>query len=90
MWIQPDNIFEITNLNQANLMDLHERYGHVSFDTFLSLPEAQKIENPEKQHCDACAEGKSVKPASRSSRQPIRTTRVLEQVHIDLMGPLKE
>ena len=39
MWVKPD---EPAKIKKATLIDLHERYRHISFDTLKSLPEGQK------------------------------------------------
>ena len=86
MWIKPTD----TNVpvNKVTLMELHERYGHISFDTLKSLPEAQKYRNKTIPKCKACIAGKSTKPAAKPVKQP-RSNRILERIHMDLIGPLK-
>jgi len=70
-------------------MELHKRYGHISFDTLKNLPEYPKFSTtPSK--CEACEKGKATKPSAPQSKVgPIRTTKPLERIHCDLVGPIK-
>ena len=74
-------------------MDLHERYGHISFDTLKSLPEGQIYHGKSAPRCEACIAGKSVKPQAKASKGPdgksaqIRSNKPLERIHADLIGP---
>lgn len=38
IWIKPDNK-EVVKVNKVTIMELHERYGYISFDTLKSLVE---------------------------------------------------
>ena len=97
MWIKPEDSGQscTTNVsvNKATLMDLHERYGHISFDTLKSLPEvAPKYHGKPAPKCEACIAGKSVKPPARTkgrngSAVRIRSDQPLERLHADLIGP---
>ena len=44
--------------------DLHERYGHISYNTLRTLPEFPKEIRKEKEkiRCQACEQGKATKP----------------------------
>ena len=89
MWIQPTDTY--VSVKKVTLMDLHERYGHISFDSIKSLPEGQKfrgIASPP--ICEACIAGKSTKPPARKAEKPIRSKQPLERIHADLIGPFKE
>jgi hypothetical protein len=66
--------------------ELHERYGHISYDTLRSLPECPNFEG--KPRWDACEKGKAAKPPTLPRMQPIRISRVLERLHCDLVGPI--
>ena len=75
-------------------MDLHERYGHISFDTLKSLPEVQKYHGKLLPKCEACIAGKGFKPSARAKISNNRTTQLrsgppLERIHADLIGPFK-
>ena len=89
MWIKPDEPVEV---KKATLMDLHERYGHISFDTLKSLPEGQRYHGKTAPKCEACIAGKSVKPSAKTPKGPkgqtnIRSGWPLERLHADLIGP---
>ena len=91
MWIKPDGPTKIVTLkvNKVTLQDLHERYGHISYPSLLSLPEAKKVIDLGTRTCNGCLYGKSTQPASKaSSSGSIRTTRILERIYSDLIGPL--
>lgn len=66
-------------------MGMHERYGHISYDTLKTLPEFLK-EIKEKMRCQACEQEKTTKPSSLKASLAIRTSKVLERIHIDLVG----
>jgi hypothetical protein len=73
------------------LSELHERYGHISFDTLKALPKCPKINIKNKPRCKACEKGKATKPVAKDyqKRAPkIRTSRPLERLHADLVGPI--
>ena len=85
MWIKIGNVS-----SKDTIMDLHQRYGHISFNTILSLPECPKPPtNWKKPRCIACEAGKTTKPPSPKQDKTIRTTKPLERIHADLIGPIK-
>ena len=88
MWIKPDDgkPDKPTRVNKATLMDLHERYGHISFDTLKSLPEGKIYQGKASPKCEACIAGKSTKPAAKAN-QGTRSDKPLERLHADLIGP---
>ena len=90
MWIIPKDTKIVTlKVNKETLQGLHERYGHISFDTLRSLPEAKGLSGTGT--CTACLKGKSTNPPSKPSPVgPIRTTRTMERIHADLIGPLSK
>jgi transposase InsO family protein len=74
----------------SEVSELHERYGHISFDALKSLPECPKFDI--KPRCEACEKGKATKPPARNQQKKdpkIRTTRPLERFHGDFIGPIK-
>ena len=87
MWIKPTDTY--VPVNKVTLMDLHERYGHISFDTLKCFPEvAQKYHGKTAPQCEACIAGKSVKPSTRKTgKTRIRSEQPLERLHADLIGP---
>ena len=97
MWIIPEdregdqrpNVATDTyvSVNKTTLMDLHERYGHISFDTLKTLPEGQKYHGKPVPKCEACLAGKSTKPPAKKGEKPIRSEQPLERLHVDLIGP---
>ena len=99
MWIKPqdhpptDKVGGVTDtyvpVNKVTLMDLHERYGHISFDTLKTLPEAQKYHGKTAPKCEACIAGKSTKPAAKHYPET-RSEQPLERLHADLIGPFKK
>ena len=93
MWIKLEDTLTNTyvSVNKVTLMDLHERYGHISFDTLKSLPEALPLRgktNPPV--CEACIKGKSTKPPARKAEKQVRSNKVLERLHTDLIGPFSK
>ena len=91
MWIIPEDTKIVTlKVNKETPQSLHERYGHIAFETLKSLPEAKGLSGPGNGTCTVCLKGKSTKPASKPSPiGTIRTSRILERKHMDLIGPLK-
>ena len=90
MWIKPD---EPVGVKKVTLMDLHERYGHISFDTLKSLPEvAQKHYGKPVPKCEACIAGKSTKPPAKKAEKTkqVRSKQPLERLHADLIGPFSK
>jgi len=72
------------------IKELHERYGHISFNTILSLPECPKPPlDWRKPCCEACERGKTTKLPSPKQTQTICTKKPLERIHADLIGPIK-
>ena len=94
MWIKPEDKPTDTYVpvNKVSLMDLHERYGHISFDTLKSLPEGQKYYGKTAPKCEACIAGKSTKPLARKAEKTtrIRSEQPLERLHADRMGPVSK
>ena len=90
MWIKPEDITNTyVSVKKATLMDLHERYRHISFDTLKSLPEGRKYHGKTAPKCEACIAGKSTKPAAK--RYPgTRSEQPLELLHADLIGPFSK
>ena len=88
MWITPEESH--ADIKKADKMEeareMHERYGHISYDTLSTLPEFPKIK--ERPRCESCEKGKAKKPPARN-HGIIRTTRPLERLHADLVGPIK-
>jgi hypothetical protein len=85
--IRPDE--EDANATRIDLEDLHERYGHISLNTLILLPKAQKIRGGKHFVCEACENGKSTKPPAYKHAQSIRTKRILQRIHGDLVGPFR-
>ena len=68
------------------VLKLHKRFGHISYNTLKSLPECPKFSsNP---RCEACEKGKTTKPAAKEQSVKIRTSRTLQRLHVDLVGPI--
>ena len=89
IWIRGEWGADIKKVQGQNLKELHERYGHISYDTLKTLPEyPQNTRKPPS--CEACEKGKATEPPSRKSKVgPIRTKQPLERLHCDLVGPIK-
>ena len=68
-------------------ISLHERYGHVSYNTLCTLPEYLK-DQKKKIRCEAYEKGKATKPSSPKQPPQVRTTTLLERIHVDLIGPM--
>ena len=92
MWVIPEDTKIVTlKVNKETLQGLHERYGHISFETLKSLPEAKGLSGLGTGTCMACLKSKSTNPPSKPSPVgPIRTTKTMEQIHADLIGPLSK
>ena len=90
LWIIPKDTKIVTlKVNKETFQGLHEMYGHISFDTLRSLPEAKGLSRTGT--CTACLKGKSRNPSSKPSPVgPIRTTRTMERIHADIIGPLSK
>ena len=98
MWIKPENAVEdwktagIKRMNTEGeelAKELHERYGHISYNTLRTLPEYPKNVGKEKIRCKACEQGKATKPNAPKQPQEPRSTRLMECLHVDLIGPIK-
>ena len=91
MWIKPeDTTNTYVSVKKLTPMDLHERYGHISFETLKTLPEvAQKYYGKTAPKCEACIAGKSTKPAAKAY-QGTRSEQPLERIHADLIGPFSK
>jgi hypothetical protein len=90
LWVKPDGNKTMPVVKTFEVSELHERYGHISFNTLKSLPECPKFHA--KPRCEACEKGKATKPPARNQQKKdpkIRTTRPLERIHADLIGPIK-
>jgi transposase InsO family protein len=79
--IRPD---EDTNTT-IDLENLHEWYGHISLNTLIPLPEAQRIRGGKHFVCETCEKGKSTKSPAYKQAQSIRTKRILQRIHADLV-----
>ena len=92
MWIIPKDTKIVTfKVNKETLQGLHERYGHISFETLKYLPGAKGLSGTGTGTCKACLKSKSTNPPSKPSPTgSIRTTRVMEPIHADLIGPLSK
>jgi hypothetical protein len=80
---------EDVNATRIDLEDLHERYGHISLNTLILLPEAQKIIGGKHFVCESCEKGKSTEPPAYKQAQSIRTKRILQRIHAGLVGPFR-
>ena len=91
IWIRGEWGGDIKKSQGDTIKELHERYGHISYDTLQNLPEYPKgYEVGKPPRCEACEKGKATKPPSpKSTIGPIRTTAPLERLHCDLVGPVK-
>ena len=89
MWIKPEDREPTVGINKVTLMDLHERYGHISFDTLKTLPEGRIYHGKTAPKCEACIAGKSTKPAAKHYPES-RSEQPLERIHADLIGPLSK
>jgi transposase InsO family protein len=85
--IRPDE--EKASAAKIDLQNLHERYGHISFRTISILPEAHNLRGGINYTCEACEKGKSTKPPAYKQANSIRTTRILQRIHADLVGPFR-
>ena len=101
LWIKPDDFNNQTTkvvtlkICSNKLQELLETYRHISFNTLKTLPEGReldiRINDWDTAECKACLAGKSTQPAGHPSLyQGPRTNRILERIHCDLIGPMKE
>ena len=91
LWIKLDDLnVTILKVNSNKLIELHERYGHLSFPALKKLPVAKDIPSQEftKVECNSCIKGKSAKPGAKSSKIT-QTQEILERIHYDLIGPME-
>ena len=51
MWIKIAKASRIGNVKNQAVRELHERYGHISYDTLKTLPECPKFDD--KSRCEA-------------------------------------
>jgi transposase InsO family protein len=87
LWIELDKEAKVNSV----VTDLHERYGHISFQTLKSMPECPNFNMSIPPRCKPCEQGKATKPPARNHQKgsnKIRTTRLLERIHADLVGPI--
>jgi hypothetical protein len=75
LWIKPED--GNVKIKISEVSELHERYGHISFDTLKSLPECPKFYM--RPQCEAYEKGKATKPLSKKpsengSKNPNHTT----------------
>jgi len=91
IWIKEETPARVGKISvDLQIKELHERYGHISFNTILSLPECPKSPlDYRKPHCEACEREKTTKPLSPKQNQTIRTKKPLERIHADLIGLIK-
>lgn len=80
-------------VNKVTLMDLHEMYRHIGFNTLKALPEGQIYHVKPAPRYEACIVRKSVKPTAKRQKRSenqltkIRSELLLERLHVDLIGP---
>ena len=91
-WIKPNDTAKkqkgiVGNLDRRReeAREIHERYGHISYDTLQTLANFPRLERPYPR-CEACKKGKATKPPAKfQGKDTIRTTRRLERLHADLV-----
>ena len=72
----------------------HQRFGHANFKQVAKVSKLEAVEGlpkfgkVEKTMCSACQMGKQTK-ASHQKVNVIATSRCLELLHVDLMGPTR-
>jgi len=89
IWIRGEWGPDIKKAQGETIKELHERYGHISYDTLKTLPEYPKNAG-KPPRCKACEKGNATKtPSPKSKVGPIRTKQPLERLHCDLVGPIK-
>jgi len=89
LWIKPDNAvkdwkaagirrMDIQGEDEKLARELHERYGHISYNTVCTLPEYSKNVGKEKIRYKACEQGKARKPnVPKQPQEPQSTCDVL-------------
>ena len=93
------DMHSLTNQNVKCLMSIsndawlwHRRLGHASMDLIENLSKGElvrdlpKIKYSKDKICEACQKGKQVKSSFKPKNQ-VSTSRPLELVHMDLVGP---
>jgi len=89
IWIRGEWGPDIKKAQGETSKELHERYGHISYDTLKTLPEYPKAAGKPPRR-EACEKGKVTKLSSPKSQiGPIRTKQPLERLHCDMVGPTK-
>ena len=80
---------------RVHMLELwHRRFGHTNFKQVAKVSKLEaveglpKFEKVEKTICGACQTGKQTK-ASHHKVNVIATSRCLELLHVDLMGPTR-
>jgi hypothetical protein len=80
----------INTLTTDVVEEWHKRCGHLPLKSFYSIQEAPPgLAVHKSLECEACAKGKSAKSARKTQTNPICTTRPLERVYANLVGPMK-
>jgi hypothetical protein len=76
LWIRPEDRIPVKApaektvlVQKLALSELHERYGHISFDTLKALPKCPKFNIKNKPRCKACEKGKATKPAAKNHQK---------------------
>jgi hypothetical protein len=88
LWVKPE--IENVKIKMFEVSELHEWYAYISIDTLKFLPECQKFYT--KPRCEAYEKEKTTKCFATNHQKTapkIRTTRPLERLHVDLVGPIK-
>jgi len=87
IWIREEWGARVSRIESPK--ELYDRYGHISYNTLKNLPEYPKSAGAPPR-CEACEKGKATKsPPPESKVGPIRTTKPLERIYCDLVGPIK-
>ena len=80
---------------RVDMLELwHQRFGHANFKQVAKVSKFEAVEGlpkfgkVEKTFCGACQMGKQTK-ASHHKVNVIATSRCLELLHVDLMGPIR-
>jgi hypothetical protein len=59
LWVKPDGNKMMPVVKTSKVSELHERCGHISFNTLKSLLEYPKLHT--KPRCEACEKGNATK-----------------------------